>query len=123
MRTPGLVCVAALALLGCGKAPEPDPEQLRPYAPPPEVAAEQTVQVRNSCPEAVVIAVSATLPGRSTPTMTLRSTQTQAVTVSQGERIWLRYDGAFAEERSAAPSGALEIGYQCNSIYSQRGGL
>jgi hypothetical protein len=122
MRTPTLAWLAALALLGCGNDRVADPEQLRPYAPP-EVAAVQTVQLRNSCPEAVVIAVSAARPGPATPTMTVRSTRTETLTVEQGARIWLRFGGAFDEDLSVIPSGPVEISFQCNSIYNQRGGL
>jgi hypothetical protein len=43
------------------------------------------------------------------------------MTVEQGARIWLRYDGRFEEERSIRPAGPVEIGYQCNSIYSRDG--
>lgn len=115
MRT--LAWLASLALLGCGQAREPDTDD-RPFAPPDNELG-QTVQVRNSCPEAVVIAISATVPEPSSPTMTLRSTKVAELSVEQGARIWLRSDGRFDEELSITPSGSVEIGYQCNSIYSR----
>lgn len=111
-----LAWLASLALLGCGRDLEVEPEA-RPYAPPISSSAEQTVEVRNSCPEAVVIAVGASLPEPSTPTMTLSSTKVTSLTVEQGARIWLRYHGRFNEGLSIIPTGAVEIGYQCNSIY------
>lgn len=114
--------LAALALLGCGKARDPDPEERRPFAPP-EPAGSQTVTVHNACAEAVVLAVGATVPGPSTATMTVRSTRTESLTVEQGARIWLRQNGEFDEQRSVVPSGAVEIGYQCNSIHLRHGGL
>jgi hypothetical protein len=119
MRIALFASLALLALLGCGRAGELEDDQ-RPYAPPGR-AGGQTVQVRNSCPEAVVLAISAGIPDPSTPTMTLRSTGTETVTVEQGARIWLRYDGRFDEERSIQPLGPVEVGYQCNSIYSRDG--
>ena len=120
MRTAPLAWLASLALLGCNRAPEPDAEE-RPFAPPAS-EADQTVQVRNSCPEAVVIAISAATPEPSSPTMTLGSTKVVDVTVEQGARVWLQYDGSFTAERSVAPTGPVEVGYQCNSIYSRDGG-
>ncbi|HLT38090.1 MAG TPA: hypothetical protein VK034_17510 [Enhygromyxa sp.] len=121
MRTC-LAWLASLALLGCGKARELDPDERRPYGPSGADVV-QTVQLRNACPEAVVIAVGPTLPESTTPTMTVRSTRTESITVEQGARIWLRYDGEYDEELSVVPSGPVEIGYQCNAIYSQHGGL
>ena len=119
MRTLQLACFASLALLGCGRASEPDHDD-RPYAPPSPAIA-QDVQVRNSCPEAVTIAISATVPGPSTPTKKVGSTKVESVTVEQGARIWLQYDGKFEEELSVVPTGSVEIGYQCSSIYSREG--
>jgi hypothetical protein len=119
MRTTAFAWLAGFVLLGCNRPAELEDDQ-RPYAPPSHEVG-QTVQVRNSCPEAVMLAISATVPEPSTPTMTLRSTGVEAVTVEQGARIWLRYDGRFDEERSIRPTGPVEIGYQCNSIYSRDG--
>jgi hypothetical protein len=117
MRIARLAWLASLALLGCGQAREPDTDA-RPYAPPsPEPA--QTVQVRNACPEAVVIAISASEPGPATPTMTLLSTKVAELTVEDGARIWLRFDGHYNQELSIVPSDSVEIGFQCNSIYSR----
>lgn len=119
MRT-ALAWLAAIALLGCGRAREPDADDLRLHGAP-EVVLTQTVQVRNGCPDAVEIAVAATLPGPATPTMTVRSARTEAVTVEQGARIWLRHGGEFDESRSVLPSGPVDISDQCNSIYPEHG--
>lgn len=116
MRTTRLVWLVALALLGCGRDGDFVSDD-RPYAPPSSERA--PVQVRNACPEAVVIAVSASEPGPSTPTMTLLSTKVVELTVEQGERIWLRHEGRFDRDLSILPGAAVEIGFQCSSIYGR----
>jgi hypothetical protein len=118
MTTAQLAWLASLAL-GCSPAPELDTDD-RPYARP-STAVAHTVEVRNSCPEAVLIAISAAAPEPSTPTMTLRSTRVETVSIEQGARVWLQYDGRFEEELSITPTGPVEVGYQCNSIYSSDG--
>lgn len=117
MRSTRRAWLFSLAVLGCGRDGELATDD-RPYAPPSSELA-PTVQVRNACPEAVVIAISASEPGPSTPTMTLLSTKVAELTVGQGERIWLGHEGRFDPELSIVPAAAVEIGFQCSSIYGR----
>ncbi len=120
MRTLALA-ILILGVLGCRDERELPTEPRRPYAPP-EAGPGRTVEVRNSCPEAVVVAVGVEPPSATTPTTTLASTRVAKLSVAPGERIWLRYDGRYELERSVAPRGPVEVGYQCKGIFAQGGG-
>jgi hypothetical protein len=124
MRAIFLVGLASLLLAGCGDSQPIETGELRSSAREPTPSS-FVVQIRNACPEAVVLAVSPTPPGPATATATLRSTGVEVVTVEQGTRIWLRYDNDWDERRSVAPTGdeVIEVSFQCDSIYGRPGRL
>lgn len=127
--------VSLALLLGCGpQAPSETGKAAQGSAaggPAERSSMGLQVSVRNSCPEAVVLAVSAELPSPATPTVRVGSTRVQTLQVPNGHRVWLRVAGEWDESRSVAPhpepgrsnsigGTALFVRKQCNVLQNQR---